>query len=105
MKPGTAGRLLHPALNPGGYMAASGAIYAAIVMILNAVHHHGVISVPVLVAALAAIASLAGRHVVTPVADPRAADGTQLIPVTQVATFRTGSTASTYPGPGEGLQP
>jgi hypothetical protein len=88
MRPGTIRRLLHPALNPGGYMAAAGAIYAAIVMIVSAANHHGVVSVPVIVAAVAAVASLLGRHVVTPVADPRAADGTQLIPVTQVATFR-----------------
>jgi hypothetical protein len=105
MKPGTIARLLHPKLNPGGYMAAAGAVYAAIVMILNAVHSHGVISVPVIVSAAAAVTSLLSRHYVTPVADPRTATGVQLIPVTQVATFRTGSTVSSHPGPGEGLNP
>jgi hypothetical protein len=88
MRPGKLTRLLHPALNPGGYMAAAGAVYAAVVMILNAAGGHGVISVPVIVSAIAAISSLLARHAVTPVADPRGADGTQLIPVTQVATFR-----------------
>jgi hypothetical protein len=88
MRPGKLARLLHPALNPGGWMSAAGAVYAAIVMTLNAAGGHGVISVPVIVAAVSAVAALTGRHYVTPVADPRSADGTELIPVTKAATFR-----------------
>jgi hypothetical protein len=98
MRPRRLARALSPKLNPGGYMAAAGAIYAAGVMVLNAAHGHGPISVPVIVAAVAAITSLLSRHVVTPVADPRTSDGTQLIPVTQVATFRsTASLGSPFP--------
>jgi len=79
MNPGRLRRAAAPALNPGGYTAAAAAVYAAVVMILNAVHHHGVIDIPVIIAALSAAAALLGRHAVTPVADPRAADGTPLV--------------------------
>lgn len=76
-------RWLNPKLNPAGLSAVAAAVYAAVVMIVNAVHHHGVIDVPVIVAALAAVASLLTRQAVTPVADPRGTAGTQLVPLSE----------------------
>lgn len=73
-------RALHPALNPAGYMAAAGAVYAAAIMIYNAYHHHGVIDTGVIIAAFGAVASLLTRQVVTPVGDPRDGCGNQLVP-------------------------
>ena len=74
-------RPLHPALNAPGYMAAAGAVFAAATMIYNAYNHHGVIDVQVIVAAIAAIASLLTRQVVTPVADPKDGNGNPLVPL------------------------
>lgn len=71
-------RLLTPSLNPTGIASAVAAIYAATVMIINAVHHHGVIDPPVIVAAVSAAAFLWARYNVTPVADPRDGDGAPL---------------------------
>jgi hypothetical protein len=73
-------RFLHPAANPAGYTSAAGVIYAAAVMLWNARYHHDPVSAPVIVAAIAAIASLVTRQLVTPVADPRDATGTPLRP-------------------------
>jgi hypothetical protein len=56
-------------LNPAGLTAAGMAVYAAVVAIVNAVHHHGALPTPVIVAALGAIAAMYTRLVVTPVAD------------------------------------
>jgi hypothetical protein len=73
-------RLLHPALNAPGYMATAGAVYAAAVMIYNAHYHHGIINVPVIIAAITAVAALLTRQVVTPVADPKDGNGNPLVP-------------------------
>lgn len=71
-------RALHPSLNPTGIGSAIAAIYAAVVMVWNASNHHGVISPPVIVAALSAAAFLFARGKVTPVADPRDGNGQPL---------------------------
>ena len=73
-------RVLAPALNPAGLAGAAAAIYAAVVMILNATHHHGVIDPQVIVAALGAAAFLYTRGKVTPVADPKDGAGVPLVP-------------------------
>lgn len=72
-------RLVNPATNPAGYMAAAGAVLAAVIVIVNAVNHHGLIDTTVITAAVGAVAALLTRQVVTPVKDPKAADGTQLL--------------------------
>jgi hypothetical protein len=87
-------RVLSPLRNPAGLMAAAGAVYAAAVMIVNAYHHRGVIDPQVIVAAVGAVAALATRQVVTPVADPRGAAGEPLRPAL-TATVRVRP-----PGPG-----
>ena len=71
-------RALTPSLNPTGIASAIAAVYAAAVMIWNAVHHHGVIDPQVIVAGIAAAAFLYSRFLVTPVADPRDGNGTPL---------------------------
>lgn len=72
-------RVITPTLNPAGLTTAGMAVYAAAVMIANAVHHHGIIDPPVIVAAVGAVAALLTRQVVTPVADPRDGNGTPLL--------------------------
>ncbi|HEX8006586.1 MAG TPA: hypothetical protein VF482_09190, partial [Trebonia sp.] len=62
-------RLLSPVTNPAGLTSAGMAVYAAVVMAWNASHGHGVLSVPVIVAAVSAVAALYTRQKVTPVAD------------------------------------
>ena len=74
-------RALSPVLNPTGIGAAIAAIYAAVVMIWNASHHHGVLDPQVIVAALGAAAFLYTRFKVTPVADPKDGDGHRLVHV------------------------
>ena len=71
-------RALTPTLNPTGLGSAAAAIYAAVVMILNAAHHRGVIDPQVIVAALGAAAFLYARFKVTPVADPKDGNGQPL---------------------------
>ena len=73
-------RALTPATNPAGLGSAAAAIYAGIVMIWNATHHHGVIDPQVVIAALGAGAFLYARFKVTPVADPRDGNGQPLRP-------------------------
>jgi hypothetical protein len=75
-------RALNVNTNPAGLLAAAGVIYAAAVMIYNAIHGHGVIDTNVIVAAVGAIAALLTRQVVTPVADPKNGAGVPLVPVT-----------------------
>ena len=72
--------LLNIKLNPTGYASAIGAVYAAVVMIYNAYNHHGVISTPVIIAAVAAIIALMTRTVVTPIAKPVDGAGRALVP-------------------------
>jgi hypothetical protein len=73
-------RALSPLTNPAGLTAAGMAVYAAVLMITNAVHHHGVIDVPVIVAAVSAVTALYTRQKVTPVADPVDGAGRPLVP-------------------------
>jgi hypothetical protein len=73
-------RLLSPTANPAGLTAAGMAAYAAISMIAAAAGHHGVISVPVIVAAISAVAALYTRQKVTPVTDPKDGAGRPLVP-------------------------
>lgn len=80
----TTRRLLHPKLNPTGLTAAAGAVYAAAAMIYSAYKHGGVISLPVIIAAIGAVAALLTRQVVTPVADPLDGAGRPLVPVPEV---------------------
>jgi len=77
----TVRRTLTPSLNPTGLGSAAAAIYAAVVMIWNATHHHGVIDPQVIVAAIGAAAFLYARFKVTPVADPKDGNGVPLKPV------------------------
>jgi len=79
--PSSAKRALSPTYNATGLSAAAAAIYAAVVMIVNAVNHHGVIDPQVIVAALAAAAFLYARFKVTPVADPKDGNGQPLTPL------------------------
>lgn len=74
-------RNLNPATNATGIGAAVGAIYAAVVMIMHAAHHEGIIDPQVIVSALTAAAFLWTRFRVTPVADPRDGAGRPLAPV------------------------
>jgi hypothetical protein len=71
-------RALSPHLNPTGLTSAAAAIYAVAVMIVNAYHHHGILDPQVIVAALAAVAALLTRQVVTPVGDPKDGNGNPL---------------------------
>lgn len=68
--------------NPTGLGAAAGTIYAAAVMVYNAVNHHGVINPEVIIAAVGAAAFLYSRFLVTPVADPKDGDGQPLVTAT-----------------------
>ena len=91
-------RAVSPSLNPAGLMAAAGAVYAAALMIVNAVHGHGVIDPAVIVAAVAAASALLTRTQVTPVADPKNGAGQPLVPdyapVPAVPPPGTGSTGT-----------
>ena len=80
----TVPRALNVNTNPAGLLAAAGVVYAAAVMIYNAVHHHGVIDTNVIIAAVGAVAALFTRQVVTPVADPKNGAGVPLVPVMPV---------------------
>jgi hypothetical protein len=71
-------RTLSPVTNPAGLSAAGMAVYAAAVMIYNTANHHGVINVPVIIAAVAAVAAWYTRQKVTPVADPKDGNGAPL---------------------------
>lgn len=72
-------RIANPVTNPNGYIAAIGAVYAATVMIYNAVQHHGVIDTNVIIAAAGAVLALFGRTLVTPVKDPKDGNGNSLV--------------------------
>jgi len=72
-------RALAPATNPTGIGSSLAAIYAAVVMIWNATHHHAVIDPQVIIAAVGAAAFLYARFKVTPVADPKDGNGQPLV--------------------------
>ena len=74
-------RALSPSLNPTGLGSAAAAIYAAVIMIVHATHHQGVIDPQVVIAALAAAGFLYSRFKVTPVADPKDGNGQPLAAV------------------------
>jgi hypothetical protein len=74
----TAKRALSPSTNATGLASAAAAIYAAAVMIYNAVNHHAVIDPQVVIAAIGAAAFLYTRFKVTPIADPRDGNGNPL---------------------------
>ena len=78
-------RALAPSLNPTGLGSAAAAVYAGIVMILNAAHHRAAIDPQVIIAALSAAAFLYARFRVTPVADPKDGNGAPLLRVADVA--------------------
>jgi hypothetical protein len=88
-------RALKLSTNPAGWLAAAGAVLAAVTMITNAVHHHGVINTSVIVAAVGAVSALMIRQVVTPVADPKDGAGTPLIPLTKIAPVPPGTSSWT----------
>jgi hypothetical protein len=93
-------RALLPSLNPTGLGSAAAAVYAGIVMILNAAHHHAVIDPQVIVAALSAAGFLYTRLKVTPVADPRDGNGAPLRAPAAVITAGPGtSVAAAAPAP------
>lgn len=93
-------RLLNPATNPAGWMSAIGAVLAATVMITNALHHHGIIDATVVVSAAGAVMALFTRQVVTPVSDPKSADGVPLVPAPELATGPSDLPPGTYGSPG-----
>lgn len=84
-------RAFNISTNPAGWLAASGAVYAAAVMIYNAYKGYGVIDVNVIVAAVGAVGALFTRQLVTPVKDPKDGNGTPLVtaPVTPAAVKTT----------------
>src|SRR5258708_40011570 len=83
-------RILSPVTNSAGLSAAALAVYAAAVMIYNVANHHGVINVPGIVAALAAVSALYTRQKVTPIAAPRDGNGKPLAPAAPAGPFRPG---------------
>lgn len=100
----TVPRALNVNTNPAGLLAAAGVVYAAAVMIYNAVQHHGVIDTNVIVAAVGAIAALLTRQVVTPVADPKNGAGVPLVPMATLppGTYGTAPVAQVTPNPAGG---
>lgn len=86
-------RAISPATNPAGLLATAGAVLAAVVMILNAVNHHGIIDSSVIVAAVGAVAALLTRQVVTPIADPKDGAGNPLLTIAQLPPGTYGAPA------------
>jgi hypothetical protein len=86
-------RTLSPALNPTGLGSAAAAIYAAVVMVWNAAHHHAAIDPQVVLAALGAAAFLYARFKVTPLGDPRDGNGAPLATPAIVAAAVAQATA------------
>lgn len=73
-------RVLNPSLNPAGLSSAVLALYALGEGIWNVTHHAGAIDPQVIVAAVAAVAALFTRQVVTPVKDPQDGAFRKLVP-------------------------
>jgi hypothetical protein len=84
-------RLASPATNPNGYLAAVGAVLAAVVMIYNAVNHRGPVDATVIVSGAGALLALLSRQYVTPVSDPRDGNGNSLaaVPAPLAPVLRT----------------
>lgn len=80
----TVPRALNASTNPAGLLAAAGLVYAAVVMIYNAVNSHGVVDTNVIIAAVGAVGALLTRQAVTPVADPKNGAGVPLVPAPPV---------------------
>ncbi len=91
---GTLKRALTPTLNPTGLGSSIAAVYAAVVMVWNATHHHAVVDPQVILAALGAAAFLYTRVKVTPVADPRDGNGAPLAVRTPEVMSASGNTAT-----------
>jgi hypothetical protein len=88
-------RALSFSTNPAGWLAAAGAVTAAVTMIVNALNHHGVISTGVVVAAVGAVGALLTRQAVTPTADPKNGAGVPLVPAVPVAPGTSSMTTTT----------
>ena len=73
-------RLLNPATNAPGLLAAAAVVYTAAVMIWNVAHHQGVFDPQEIVSAVTAVLAFATRQVVTPVSDPKDGNGKPLVP-------------------------
>lgn len=84
-------RLVNPATNPNGYIAAAGAVYAVAAMAYNAANGHGIINPTVIVSALGAVGALFARQYVTPVSDPKDAGGNALVAQFNPATGTGGA--------------
>lgn len=95
-------RALTPATNPAGIGSSAAAIYAAIVMIVNATHHHAVIDPQVVIAALGAAGFLYARFKVTPVADPKDGNGQPLVSAAALPVITVNTTGGVT-GTGTGL--
>jgi hypothetical protein len=78
--PGPVQRAVSPTYNATGISASIAAIYACVVMIIHATQHTGIIDPQVILAAIGAALFLYSRFKVTPVADPKTADGVPLVP-------------------------
>jgi len=95
-------RALRLSLNPTGIGSAAAAVYAAVVMLWNAGHHHAVIDPQVIIAALSAAGFLYTRFKVTPVADPRDGNGAPLtaappVPAPVMTVSTSGGSAAVTP--------
>jgi hypothetical protein len=73
-------RILSPSTNPAGLTSLIAALYALGYGAWNVAHHRGAVDPQVIVAALAAVAALFTRQVVTPVSDPHDGAGRALVP-------------------------
>lgn len=98
-------RLLSPLTNPNGYLAAAAAVFAAALMVTNAIHGHGIIDVPVIVAAAGAVGALFARQQVTPVKDPRDGNGKPLTPAPVIFGTGGGGSSFTVGGGGGAVTP
>jgi hypothetical protein len=94
----TVPRALNVNTNPAGLLAAAGVVYAAVIMVYNAINHHGVIDTNVIVAAVGAIAALLTRQVVTPVTDPKNGAGVPLVPAGSLTSLAPGQYTQTASG-------
>jgi hypothetical protein len=94
----TVPRAISPVTNPAGLLSAAGAILAAVTMIVNAIHHHGVIDTAVIIEAAGAVGALFTRQVVTPVADPKNGAGVPLVTAGSLTSLAPGQYTQTAGG-------